>query len=153
MRKYRMVHILSKLHKESTGYTLSLMFLSFGMIWMFGTIGVIRLYNVVDIFDYAILGVISFSGGFIVLGIIHFCGNIPMKCRTIVTHFRHNYNSSVASNRERKFLLKTALSMQLFGIRCEPIRLLKHNAIYLYFGSLINMIVTFLVAHTELGKI
>jgi hypothetical protein len=118
---------------------------------MMGVIGVLRLSNVVKTVDYLSLWCLSIAGTISLLGTVHFIGNIPKECRILVERLNFTYEPNV-SPRQRKLLRKNVLSLQLFGLRSGPIRLMKHNAIYLYFGGLVNFIITFLVAHPDLGK-
>jgi hypothetical protein len=117
-----------------------------GLLWVLGVIGTIRLHGKVEHVEYIILCDISSSGGFLLLGVIHFCGNIPKGGRELLTELQFNYEAFLTSG-QRKVLMRYARSLNLFGIRSGTIRLLKHNAIYLYFGALINFVVTILVAN------
>jgi hypothetical protein len=138
------------MQSDSVGTTIPIMFVIFGLIWVLGVIGSIRLYGIVKYSEYFVLCLMSICGGAVLLGIIHFCGNIPKGCRELVTDLKFNYETMITtSSWERKLLRRYVRSLRLFGIRSEPIRLIKHNAIYLYFGALINCVVTFLVANSE----
>jgi hypothetical protein len=119
---------------------------------MMGVIGALRLQQVVNVVDYTILCGLVVSGGTNLITPIHFAGNIPKEGRMLITSLKFSFAAHMTPI-ERKILRKNAISLQLFGISSKPIRLLKHNAIYLYFGGLINFIITYLVAHPDLGKV
>jgi predicted membrane channel-forming protein YqfA (hemolysin III family) len=148
---YRSLSILNKLHADSIGNIIPRFLTIFGFIWMMGVVGVLRLSNVVKTVDYLCLWCLSVGGTISLLGTVHFTGNIPKECRILLEYLNFSYEPNV-SPIQRKLLRKDVLSLRLFGLRSGPIRLLKHNAVYLYFGGLVNFIITFLVAHPDLGK-
>jgi hypothetical protein len=139
------------MHSDSIGTIVPRFFTIFGLMWMMGVIGVLRLYAVVNAIDYIVLCCLASCGGVMLFLTVHFAGNVPMEGRILIRELKFSYEAVMARN-QRKYLRKSARSLQLFGLKSGPIRLLKHNAIYLYFGGLINFIVTFLVAHPDLAK-
>jgi len=151
IKLYKNVDILNRQYVDAAGYGLALMFVTFGVMWIQGVTGALRLYNAVEIFDYFILCVVSISGGAVLFGIIHFCGNVPERCEVLMKSFlKCDVNNM--TKMQRRILLRTVRSLTVFGISSGPIRLLKHKAVYLYFGGMINCIVTFLVANPQFGK-
>jgi len=125
----------------------------FGIQWTFGTIGTLRLFQFVNAADYFILCILSICGGTALFGFIHFSGNLPFKGKRFIRGVQFSLNNATFSTtNHRKCILKKVKTLQLFGLRSDPIRLVKHNAIYLYFGAMINCIVTALVAFPALGK-
>jgi predicted membrane channel-forming protein YqfA (hemolysin III family) len=122
-----------------------------GFMWMMGVVGVFRLHDVVKTFDYMSIWCVSIGGTICLIGTVHFTGNIPKECGILVERLNFSYERNFSS-RQRKIFRKDVLSLRIFGQRCDPIRLLKHNAMYHYFGGMIDFIITFLVAYPELGK-
>jgi hypothetical protein len=154
IRMYREQVILNKLQNTAWGTVTTLMFICFGSLWIFGTVGAIRLFGVVGIFDYFVLLCIATNGMVTQFGIIHFCGNLPKGCSEVLLRMRNEKGQIRTSKRtyDRKLLSKTVNSLKPFGIRSGPIRVMKHNALHLYFGNLINIIVSVLVANPSMKK-
>jgi predicted membrane channel-forming protein YqfA (hemolysin III family) len=124
-----------------------------GFIWMMGVVGVFRLHDVVKTVDYMSIWCVSIGGTISLIGAVHFIGNIPKECGILIEDLNFSYyEPNDVSPRQRKVFRKDALCLGIFGLRCDPIRLLKHNATYHYFGGMVNFIITFLVAYPELGK-
>jgi hypothetical protein len=146
------MEMLNKVHTDSIWSYLPRFFILFGITWTMAVIGVLRLQSVVNLLDYATIVNVCICGGAILMGTVHFGGNLPKECRSSITELKHGYGNVPMAHRQRKLIRRNAISLQLFGLQSHPIRLLKHNAIYLYFGGLINVIVTFLVSHPDLGK-
>jgi hypothetical protein len=122
-------------------------------MWILGAIGTIRLYNVVNTFDYVVLANMCFSGGSILFGVFHFFGNIPKACLNVLRSLKTPFTSTFIVPKQRRIITVTLRSLRAFGIKSGPIRLIKHNAIYLYFGALINVVVTVLVGNPEMGQL
>jgi hypothetical protein len=153
IRMYREQVILNKLQNTAWGTGTAVMFICFGSLWIIGTVGAIRLFGVVGIFDYFVLFCIATDGMVTQFGIIHFCGNLPKGCSEVLLRMRNE--KKLPSSKQayaRKLLVKTIDSLKAFGIRSGPIRLIKHNALHLYFGNLINIIVSVLVANPSMKK-
>jgi hypothetical protein len=123
-----------------------------GFMWMMGVVGVFRLHDVVNTVDYLSVWCLSIAGTICLIGTtVHFTGNIPKECEILFEDLNFSYERNFSS-RQRKIFRKDVLSLRIFGQRCDPIKLLKHNAMYHYFGGMIDFIITFLVAYPELGK-
>jgi predicted membrane channel-forming protein YqfA (hemolysin III family) len=121
---------------------------------MMGVVGAIKLKAVVDSTDYINLCTVAVSGGVLLIGAVHLAGNIPKKCSALFVKLQSRSASdylSVESIRQRKYLRKKTRSIQVFGVKCHPIRVLQHNTIFHYFNGAIDFIVTFLVAYPLLG--
>jgi hypothetical protein len=155
---YQTFHVLSKLHGASLGYFTSVFFTLFGLIWMMGVVGAIKLKAVVDSTDYINLCALAVAGGVLLIGTVHLAGNVPNECNNFVAKLQSagdefDMNLPVKSKQQqRKYLRKKIISIQVFGVKCHPIRVLQHNTIYHYFNGAVNCIVTFLVAYPHLGR-
>jgi len=114
-------------------------------MWILGVVGSLKLRRVVPVFDYITIIAVVLCGGACLTGISHFCGNIPYGCRLLITR---KWKKVLHT----KYWRKRIASLQMFGIQNGPIKVLRHNVIYIMFGALINIIVTILVSNPHLGN-
>jgi len=145
---YKTISIQWRIFNVSLGATMPYLFSIFGILWMMGVIGCLRLRKIVNLVDLGTLTCIVVSGGVVLSGTIHFSGTIVVQAERFLKLFRFHNMSSYQLKVSRKSLK----CCRPFGLKCYPIKSIRHNAFYFYFGGMVNFLVTFLVAHPHLGQ-
>jgi len=148
---YNQIDIISKLFASAVGKSMAILYAMYGLMWMMGFVGVIKLHGVVNLPEYLALYILCITGAIILFGTIHLSGNIPMKCDRLLEDLK--FSSKVTYSKiQREVMHRKIKALKTFGIQATPVRLLRHKTIYLYFGSMLSCIITFLVAFPNLKK-
>jgi hypothetical protein len=142
LKLYQQMKILNIVfHECHTRVLIPSWFGSLGLIVVMGVCGIIRLHSVVSIFDKLVFLNMSFSGFGVLFSILHAAGNISRESDLLKVHLRNH------SFKATKHFRKTVRAMKKFGLRCEPIRVLKHNAVGIILFGIQNYIVSILLAY------
>jgi len=112
-----------------------------GLCIVMGVCGGILLHSLVSIFDKMVFMNMSVNGFFILFGLLHFAGNIPLESGTLIYQL---HDESFRITRQQRLSIR---ALKIFGIRCNPIRVLKHNALGIYLIGIQNYIMSILLTH------
>jgi len=143
INRYRSLYLLNHLHNECySPHHLPAFLIFMGFLALIGGCGTIRLYDCVNIGEYIFileLATICNLFGYLILYVSSY---VYKSSSETLAHI-------VGSGCRGKVLRRTFRSLRPFGVRIEPIKAVKFNAVTAYFLNLSNATTSVLVSFSK----